>query len=57
MGHHSELFKTKVFTFSTIGGSEDQEDQPEPEADVEVERVDGGDGDASEEGDQVTEGL
>ena len=47
----------KVFTFSTVGGSEDEEDQPQPEADVEVERVDGVDGDASEEGDQVTQGL
>ena len=35
----------------------DEEDQPEPEADVEVEGVDGGDGDASEEGDEVTQGL
>ena len=49
--------KRSVFTFSTVGGGEDEEDQPEPETDVEVEGVDGGDGDASEEGDEVTQGL
>ena len=44
-------------TFTTVGGSEDEKQQPEPEADVEVEGVDGADGDTSEEGDEVTEGL
>ena len=44
-------------TLCTVCGGEDDEDQPNPEAEVEVEGVDGGDGDASEEGDQVTQGL
>ena len=53
INHHQD----EGFTFCTIGGGEDDEDQPNPEAEVEVEGVDGGDGDAPEEGDEVAEGL
>ena len=51
------FLRWKFLTFSTVGGGQDEEHQPEPEADVEVEGVDGGDGDAGEEGDEVAEGL